>query len=124
MPVAKSAGKAVFGDVLGGVLGAPVFWYGQGLVDAAKYCGRLIARRWKTLGLGVWIVNIFVPMYAQRDIAGTLISVAMRLFQIIVRGIAMVLWTALVIVLFAAYVAIPILIAVELVRELAGAFGL
>lgn len=124
MPVAKSAGKAIFGDVVGGVIGAPVFWYGQGLVDAAKYCGRLIVRRWKTLGLGVWIVNIFVPMYAQRDLAGTLISVAMRLFQILVRGIAMIIWTALVILLFAAYVAVPVIVVIEFFRQLVGVLSL
>jgi hypothetical protein len=123
MPLARSAGKAVFVDVLGGILNAPVFWYGRGLVDAAKYCGRLIVRRWKSLGLGVWIVNIFVPMYGQRDIAGTLISIGMRIVQIIFRGAVMILWTLLVIALFLAYLVVPIFIFIELLRQIVGAFG-
>jgi hypothetical protein len=122
MPVARSAGKAVFGDVLGGILNAPVFWYTRGGFDAFKYCVRLIVRRWKTLGLGVWIANIFVPMYGQHDLAGSLISFFMRLFQIIVRGAVMIIWTALVIAGFIAYLVMPILITVEFIRQIAGIF--
>jgi hypothetical protein len=122
MPVARSAGKAVFVDVLGGILNTPVFWYTRGAFDAFQYCVRLIVRRWKTLGLGVWITNIFVPMYGQHDIAGSLISFFMRLFQIIVRGVVMVIWTALVVAGFIAYLVVPVLIAIELFRQLAGLF--
>jgi len=124
MPAVRSAGKAVFGDVLGGILNAPVFWYTRGAADAFKYCIGLIVRRWKTLALGVWIVNIFVPMYAQHDIAGTLISFFMRVIQIIARGIVMILWTALVIIIYLAYLAGPVLIALELIRQFVGLFAL
>jgi len=121
MPVARSAGKAVFGDILGEILNAPVFWYTRGAADAFLYCWRLIVRRWKTLALGIWIVNIFVPMYAQRDIAGTLISFFMRVIQIIVRGAVMIVWTILVAVMFVAYLLLPVLATFELLRQLIGA---
>jgi len=120
MPVVKSAGKAVFGDVIGGLVYAPVFWYGRGLIDAARYCGRLIVREWLSLGVGVWAANIFVPMYAQRDLAGALISFFMRLIQIIARMFAMLAWVIVVVALFCAYVIVPIVIAVELIRQLGG----
>jgi hypothetical protein len=121
MPVARSAGKAVFGDVLGGILNAPVFWYTRGAADAFLYCWRLIVRRWKTLALGVWIVNIFVPMYGQHDIAGSLISFFMRVIQIIVRGAVMIVWTILVAVMFVAYLLLPVLATFELLRQLISA---
>ena len=124
MPVAKSAGKAVFGDVIGGLLYAPVFWYGRGLIDAARYCGRLIVREWQSLGVGVWIANIFVPMYAQRDLAGTLISFFMRLIQIFARSVAMLAWVIVVAALFAAYIVVPILAVVEFIRQLGGLLSL
>ncbi len=122
MPAVRSAGKAVFGDVLGGILNAPVFWYTRGAYDAFVYCWRLIVRRWKSLALGVWIVNIFVPMYAQHDIAGTLISFFMRIIQIIARGIVMIIWTVLVAVIFVAYLVAPVLVIVELIRQFASLF--
>jgi hypothetical protein len=124
VPVAKSAGKAVFGDIIGGLIYAPVFWYGRGLIDAARYCGRLIVREWQALGVGVWVVNIFVPMYAQRDLAGTLISFFMRLIQIFARSIAMLAWVIVVAALFIAYVIVPIFVTVEFIRQLGGLFSL
>ena len=100
--------------------GADYILFTDGSYDAFKYCLRLIVRRWKTLALGVWIVNIFVPMYAQHDIAGTLISFFMRVIQIIARGAVMIVWTALVIIMFVAYMVAPVLVVVELLRQLAG----
>jgi hypothetical protein len=124
MPVAKSAGKAVFGDVLGGLAYAPVFWYSRGLLDATKYCGRLVSREWQALAVGVWVKNLFVPMYAQRDFAGTLISFFMRLIQIIARSIAMIAWIIVVAALYVAYIAVPAVIAFEFIRQLGGLVGL
>ena len=118
--MAKSAGKAVFGTVLGRVVYAPVFWYTRGAVDAASYCWRLIVRCWKTLGVGVWISNIFVPMFGQRDITGALISFFMRVIQIIARGIAMIVCFVATIALYLVYLAAPVLIFIELLRQIAG----
>lgn len=123
MPAVRSTGKAVFGDVIGGVIYAPVFWYTRGAYDAARSCLRLIVRQWKVLGVGVWIMNIFVPMYGQRDLAGSLISFAMRLVQIIARAFAMVVSLVLIIALFVIYLAAPVFIIIELFRQLLGLFG-
>lgn len=122
MPAVRSAGKAIFVDVLGGIIKAPIFWYTRGVIDAAKYCGRLIVRRWMALGVGVWIVNIFVPMYGQHDLAGKLISFGMRVIQIFFRGMIMIIWTVFVLALFAAYLVVPIFIVITLLRQLGGAF--
>jgi hypothetical protein len=124
MPVAKSVGKAVFGDVIGGIAYAPIFWYSRGTVDAAKYCLNLVRRRFLELGVGVWIRNIFVPMFGQRDLAGILISFFMRLLQIVVRSIAFALWAVFAVALFVLYLAGPAVIAIEFLRQLFGVFGL
>jgi len=60
-------------------------------------------------------------MYAQRDIAGTLISFFMRVIQIIVRGAVMIVWTILVAVMFVAYLLLPVLATFELLRQLISA---
>ena len=59
-------------------------------------------------------------MYGQRDIAGSLISFFMRVIQIIARGIVMILWTVFVIIIFVAYLAAPVFVVVELLRQLFG----
>lgn len=120
MPIAKSAGKAVFGDVLGGIINAPVFWYTRGALDAAAFSWRLVVRQWKVLGVGVWASNIFVPMYAQRDAAGMIISFFMRVIQIIARSIAFVVCAVIIALLYIAYLAAPVFIFIQLLRQLAG----
>jgi hypothetical protein len=123
MPVARSAGKAVFGDVLGGIAYAPVFWYTRGAIDAASYCWRLVVRQWKSLGVGVWVMNIFVPMYGQRDLAGALISFFMRVIQIIARLVAFVVCLVIIVALYAIYLVAPVLVFIELLRQIAGLFS-
>jgi hypothetical protein len=120
LPIAKSAGKAVFGDVLGGIVNAPVFWYTRGALDAASFCWKLVVRQWKVLGVGVWIVNIFVPMYAQRDAAGMIISFFMRLIQIFARTIAFLVCCIAIGLLYVAYLIAPVFIFIQLLRQLAG----
>jgi hypothetical protein len=122
MPQARNVGKLIVGDIIGGVATAPVFWYTRGLIDAASYALRFVGSRYETLGIGVWARNLFVPMFGQRDVTGTLISFFLRLFQVIVRSIVLLLWIAVTILVFAAYVFAPAYIVFEFFRQLAGLF--
>jgi hypothetical protein len=114
----KSVGKAVFYDVGGGLVIAPVFWYTRGLVDAAKWCRNFWFDGWNRFGLGVWAKNLFVPMYGQSDITGRLISIFMRLVEIIARFVVMIFWTIFALALFVLYVAGPLFALYELLKHL------
>ena len=46
-------------------------------------------------GLRVWVKNLFVPMYGDTVFVGRLISFAVRLFVIIVRGFGVFIWAFL-----------------------------
>lgn len=105
-------------DLAGGLVSAPLFWYGRGAGDAARYCKRLIVAQAARGGVGVWLRNLFVPMFGQRDAIGIIISFFVRLFQIIIRGVALVLWSVLVGFLFLAYLAAPIAIVVGILYEI------
>ncbi len=118
MPAVRSAGKAVFYDVGGGLVAAPFFWYSRGLIDAAKWCRRFWLEGWNRFGLGVWVKNLFVPMYGQNDITGRLISFFMRLVEIIGRFIIMIVWTFFAAIMFALYVAAPLFAVYELAKYL------
>ena len=118
MPAARSLGKLVVVDLAGGLVSAPLFWYGRGAGDAARYCKRLIVAQAARGGVGVWLRNLFVPMFGQRDAIGIIISFFVRLFQIIIRGVALVLWSVLVGFLFLAYLAAPIAIVVGILYEI------
>ncbi|HOX96861.1 MAG TPA: hypothetical protein PL066_00695 [bacterium] len=63
----------------------PIWWYTRGFVRFAKAFGNSLRYKWQELGVGVWIKNLFVPMFGVHDISGRLISFFMRLVNIIGR---------------------------------------
>jgi hypothetical protein len=123
MARAAGVGKLIAGDIVGGIVTAPIFWYSRGLADAARTCLRLVGGRWVSLGVWVWISNLFVPMFGQKDVTGKLISFFMRLIQIVWRSAAFVLWTVIVVALFGLYLVAPIYVVVEFLLHLAGLFS-
>ena len=102
-------GKIIL-QILGEILYFPVWWYSIGFVRAAKSVFRFWKVQEESLGFRVWLKNIFVPMYGQRDIASRIISFVMRLVQIIFRGIVLLLWLVLVVLALIFWLAFPILL--------------
>jgi hypothetical protein len=88
----------------------PIWWYSLGLVKAGRWCLGFLQGGAEMFAPGVWIKNVFVPMYGQYDWEGRIISFFMRVFQIIVRSVAMVIWLWITLVIFFGYLAIPLFI--------------
>jgi hypothetical protein len=66
----------------------PIWWYTNGLklvfkstINSMKYASELF-------GLGIWVKNLFVPMYGETSLAGRTISFGVRLVMIFIRGLA------------------------------------
>jgi hypothetical protein len=85
------SGKIVF-QILGQVLYFPIWWYSTGFLRQVMGIWNFWRQRERTLGLSVWIKNIFVPMYGQRDIASRIISFIIRLVQIVFRAAILFFW--------------------------------
>ena len=79
------------------ILYFPVWWYSAGFWLQAKRSWRFLANGGRTLGVAVWLKNIFVPMYGQTDFAGRAISFVIRFLQVVVRGAA---WLCLLVLAF------------------------
>ncbi|MFA6534525.1 MAG: hypothetical protein WCT37_05155 [Patescibacteria group bacterium] len=80
------SGKFIAKDIVGNVLYWPVWWYSAGLAIFVK-------ERWQSLrdfegevGLTVWIVNWFKPMYGESDLVGKAISFVMRTVMIVFKA--------------------------------------
>ena len=71
---------------------------------------RRVAGTWRSLGLPLWIKNLFTPMFQQYDVMGRLISFFMRLVQIIGRIIAFLILDFLYSLLFLAWIVAPIVL--------------
>lgn len=100
------------------ILYFPLWWYSRGLFKLLLHVGRFISSREKGLALGVWVKNIFTPMYGQHDWAGILISFITRVLQIIVRSLIMLFWLTLCLIALLLWLAAPLFIAYELIFQL------
>ncbi|MDD2681014.1 MAG: hypothetical protein PHE20_02810 [Patescibacteria group bacterium] len=90
----------------------PIWWYSLGFL---RFVSRIISfwrSEQRALGLFVWTRNLFVPMYGQHDFAGRLMSFFVRLVQILFRGLAMLFWVIVGLVLILSWLALPLAIVI------------
>lgn len=96
----------------------PVWWYTRGLFETLDKITAFWANSLKALNLTVWIKNIFVPMYGQRDFAGVMISVGMRIIQIILRAIGFAFLLVAGVAALLLWILAPLLIAWQIIYQI------
>ncbi|MEK7094607.1 MAG: hypothetical protein AAB886_00680 [Patescibacteria group bacterium] len=109
-----------FRDFIGGVVGYPVWWYGKGLKGAALRLWRAHSSYRLSLGVSIWIKNIFVPMYGSNDIGGRIVSFLMRCVMIAIKLFVLAASSVIFAFLFLIYILLP---AVALILLAYHAFG-
>ena len=103
--------RVFFVDLIGGIIKFPFWWYTTGLKIAAGFCFGSIKNQWLSLGVGVWLRNLFVPMYGETTIAGKIISFFARLAMIVGKSIWFVLWSLILMAAMLLYlIIVPITI--------------
>lgn len=88
----------------------PVWWYSEGSRRALMFCVSLVKDVNAMMAPGLWLKNIFVPMFGQYDFQGRLVSFIMRFFNVIFRSIALFIWLIIVIALFFVWIILPIFV--------------
>ncbi|HTX87274.1 MAG TPA: hypothetical protein VMC41_04400 [Candidatus Nanoarchaeia archaeon] len=110
--------SGIFTDLGKDIIFFPFWWYSIGLAKTVKNLAGFVADKEKSLALFIWIKNIFVPMYGQRDIQGAIISFFIRLVQIIFRGIILLFWIIVALAAFWIWFLAPILIIYMIVWQI------
>jgi hypothetical protein len=110
--------SGIFFSILKDIFFFPFWWYSFGLVKIAKKLVDFLIDRQKSLALFVWVKNIFVPMYGQRDIQGFIISFFIRLVQIIFRGLSLAFWIILSLLVFWVWILFPVLVTYEIIWQI------
>jgi hypothetical protein len=105
-------------QIFGEILYFPWWWYSTGFARWLIVLSKFWLNLEKVLGLGVWVKNIFVPMYGQRDLASRAISFVMRLIQIIIRGLALLFCSAIILSLAILWLALPVFLIFALSYQL------
>jgi len=113
------SGKIIL-QIIGEILYFPIWWYGAGAWRLLQNLWRFWRGQEEALGFLIWVKNIFVPMYDQRDIAGRVISFIMRSVQVIFRGLALLVYLFLIIAIFIVWLVLPIWLLIALSFQLSG----
>lgn len=111
------SGKIIF-RIIGDIFYFPVWWYSVGFIRMLKGVWQFLIGQEQSLGFFIWLKNIFVPMYGQRDWGGRLISFFVRLVQIIFRGLVLMIWIVLSLIFIAVWLLGPILLTLALIWQI------
>lgn len=96
----------------------PLWWYTAGAKRVFLGCIHLFQSSNSYLAPGLWLKNIFVPMYAQYDIQGRLVSFLVRLGNVIVRSIGLLFTLASIVILFFLWILFPVTVIYMFVNSL------
>lgn len=111
-------GVKVLAEIGKDILYFPLWWYSRGLVYLTTSLFNFLKNRERSLALFIWVKNIFKPMYAQTDWQGMLISIFMRIVEIIIRSIIMLFWIIIALAGFIIWIFMPPLVTYEIIFQL------
>ncbi len=94
----------------------PIWWYTEGLRRVLVGLFHNLQDTNLTLAPGLWLKNMFKPMYGQTDIQGRIMSFFMRLVNFIGRSIALALWIVLLVMLLAVWLLVPVFLVYMMIR--------
>jgi len=96
----------------------PIWWYTYGMKKAFFYCLNLFLNAFDRLAPLLWLKNIFVPMFGQRDWQGRIVSFFMRFINVILRGVTLFFVFLIIVLLFFVWAAFPFFVSFMLVSSL------
>jgi len=114
--IVVSSAKFIIIDIIGDFVYWPVWWYTVGVKNAVFFCGRQIREAWLALALGIWLKNLFTPMYDERSIFGRAISLVMRIVVLLWKMAWLALWMAIILALLMVWLLAPIAV-IWVIRE-------
>lgn len=96
----------------------PIWWYTEGLKKALFYCLSLLRIGNGLMAPGLWLQNLFVPMFGQSDWQGRIVSVLMRFINVIIRGMGLFIWLIVIIFVFLLWFLWPIFVLYMLIMSI------
>lgn len=112
-------GTKILAEISRDILYFPLWWYSCGFFYFAKKLAVFLSNRQKSLALIVWLKNIHRPMYGQYDWQGKLISLFMRVVQVIFRGVAMLFWVAVAAFFLCIWLVLPLFVVYQIIFQIA-----
>ena len=98
--------RLVLTELFDGIVALPFWWYTRGLSMMVEWFRKTVRHAYEAFSLGVWVKNLFVPMYGETEWTGRVISFGVRVTMIFTRGGAVAVWSTVAFTGLAAYVVI------------------
>ncbi len=95
-------------DVVLHILWFPLWWVTGNVWLTLRWLSDMIRTGNDQLAPGLWLANLFVPMFGQTDWQGRIMSVAMRFVNVIVRAVLLVIWVIVSIAMSLFWLLIPV----------------
>jgi len=108
----------IVAEIIRDIFYFPLWWYGRGFFNFTLKVIGFVKNQEKSLALFVWIKNIFKPMYGQSDWQGILVSIFMRIIQIIFRSIVMLVVLLIALIMILIWLILPFLTIYEIIFQL------
>lgn len=116
--VSSRAQSFLFRELLGEILFFPVWWYVDGLRLTTRTLLNNLAGVEYRLGVRLMLRNIGRPMYGDRTRSGRIISFFMRLVLIFGKGIALLVWAIIILMVWLLWLIGPLVTTGLLLRQL------
>ncbi|HYE59705.1 MAG TPA: hypothetical protein VEA18_00780 [Candidatus Kapabacteria bacterium] len=88
----------------------PLWWYSGGIVFMFHVAGGMLKTGNSLFAPGLWLQNLFVPMFGQHDWQGRIVSFFVRFMNVIARSIALIIWFCIVVLVCLVWIAFPIMV--------------
>jgi len=103
--------KYIAVEIIWDIVYFPIWWYTKGLLRIMNYCLDSATFHVKRrMALGIWLKNMFKPMYGDYTKEGRLISFFMRVIVLIWKLVGTVLWLIILVVIFIMWLLLPLII--------------
>lgn len=107
---------------VGSVVEFPIWWYTQGVVLILRFAQEGLDYALKERAFGLWLCNLFTPMYGDRSWSGRALSVFMRIVVLIWRAIGLLLQAWAYLLMLLCWLLLPLLGLGLLIRPLGSWF--
>lgn len=103
-------------DVLLDALSTSVWWYTEGLSNVLRFFARNAQYGANVIGIGIWMKNLFKPMYGERSWQGRIVSFFMRFIVLVWDTIIYIILLLFLVLFVAFWIALPPLVIWQLTR--------
>ena len=94
----------------------PVWWYTSGLWKVLVVLYHSFDDARISLAPGLWMKHVFTPMFGQRDLEGRLMSIFMRIVNIIGRSLMLFIWIWILVFFACVWLVLPVLLVYLIIR--------